>query len=60
MRVISEATLCAKITAVDFSDNAFGEKVGRGGCLLHGLTLVHFSAQFKRILWHRGAFRGCV
>jgi hypothetical protein len=24
-----------------------------------GLTLVHFSAQLKRILWHRGAFAGC-
>jgi hypothetical protein len=23
-----------------------------------GLTLVHFSAQLKRILWDRGAFRG--
>ena len=22
-----------------------------------GLTLVHFSAQLERILWHRGAFR---
>ena len=29
---------------------------GRG---LH-LTLVHFSAQLKRILWDRGAFRGCL
>jgi hypothetical protein len=25
-----------------------------------GLTLVHFSAQLKRILWDRGAFRGCL
>ena len=24
-----------------------------------GLTLVHFSAQLKRILWDRGALRGC-
>ena len=24
-----------------------------------GLTLVHFSAQLKRILWDRGACRGC-
>ena len=24
-----------------------------------GLTLVHFSAQLKRILWDRGASRGC-
>jgi hypothetical protein len=23
-----------------------------------GLTLVHFSAQLKRFLWDRGAFRG--
>jgi hypothetical protein len=25
-----------------------------------GLTLVHFSAQLKRILWDRGAFRVCL
>jgi len=25
-----------------------------------GLTLVHFSAQLKRILWDRGATRGCL
>ena len=25
-----------------------------------GLTLVHFSAQLERILWDRGAFRGCL
>jgi len=25
-----------------------------------GLTLVHFSAQLKRILWDRGAFRRCL
>ena len=25
-----------------------------------GLTLVHFSAQRKRILWDRGAIRGCL
>jgi len=25
-----------------------------------GLTLVHFSAQLKRILWNRGAFSGCL
>ena len=25
-----------------------------------GLTLVHFSAQLKRILWDRGAFRDCI
>jgi hypothetical protein len=25
-----------------------------------GLTLVHFSAQLKRILWDRGAFRDCL
>ena len=25
-----------------------------------GLTLVHFSAQLKRILWDRGALRGCL
>jgi len=25
-----------------------------------GLTLVNFSAQLKRILWDRGAFRGCL
>jgi len=25
-----------------------------------GLTFVHFSAQCKRFLWHRGAFRECV
>jgi hypothetical protein len=24
-----------------------------------GLTLVHFSAQLKPILWDRGAFRAC-
>ena len=24
-----------------------------------GLTLIHFSAQLKRILWNEGAFRGC-
>jgi len=24
-----------------------------------GLTLVHFLAQRKRILWDRGAIRGC-
>jgi hypothetical protein len=24
-----------------------------------GLTLVHFPAQLERILWDRGAFRGC-
>ena len=27
--------------------------------VVQGLTLVHFSAQLKRILWDRGAFRGC-
>ena len=26
MEIITEATLCAKITSVDLSDNAFGEK----------------------------------
>ena len=26
---------------------------------IQGLTLVHFSAQLKRILWDRGALRGC-
>ena len=26
MQIITEATLCAKITSVDVSDNAFGEK----------------------------------
>jgi len=25
-----------------------------------GLALVHFSAQLERILWDRGAFRGCL
>jgi hypothetical protein len=25
-----------------------------------GLTLVHFSAQLKRIAWDRCAFRGCL
>jgi hypothetical protein len=25
-----------------------------------GLTLVNFSAQLKRILWDRGACRGCL
>ena len=25
-----------------------------------GLALVHFSAEFQRILWDRGAFRGCL
>jgi hypothetical protein len=25
-----------------------------------GLTLVHFSAQLERILWDRGAIRGCL
>jgi hypothetical protein len=25
-----------------------------------GLTLVHFSAQRRRFLWDRGAFRGCL
>jgi hypothetical protein len=24
-----------------------------------GLTLVHFSAQLKRVLWDRGAVRDC-
>jgi len=24
------------------------------------LTLVHFSAQLKRIMWDRGAFRDCL
>jgi len=28
--------------------------------LRQGLTLVHFSAQLERILWDRGAFRGCL
>jgi hypothetical protein len=26
----------------------------------HGLTLVHFTAQLKRALWDRGAFRNCL
>jgi len=25
-----------------------------------GLTLLHFSGQLKRILWDRGAIRGCL
>ena len=25
-----------------------------------GLTLLHFSAHLKRILWDRGAIRGCL
>ena len=29
---------------------------GAGG---QGLTLIHLSAQLKRILWDRGAFRDC-
>ena len=29
-----------------------------GSASMQGLTLVHFSAQLKRILWDRGAIRG--
>jgi hypothetical protein len=25
-----------------------------------GLTLVHFSAQLKRIMWERGAMKACL
>ena len=32
------------------------ERAARG----QGITLVHFSAQLKRILWDRGACRGCL
>jgi len=32
--------------------------VESSGTMRQGLTLVHFSAQLKRILWDRGAFRG--
>ena len=28
--------------------------------LAAGVTLVHFSDQLKRILWDRGAIRGCL
>ena len=34
---------------------AMGETAGH-----QGLTLVHFSAQLKHILWDRGACRGCT
>ena len=27
---------------------------------MQGLTLVHFSAQLKRIMWDGGAFRDCL
>ena len=30
------------------------------GAHRQGLTLVHFSAQLKRIVWDRGAFGGCL
>ena len=33
---------------------------GSSSPLHQGLTLVRFSAQFKRFLWDRAAFRGCV
>ena len=29
-----------------------------GAAVCQGLTLVHFSAQHKRILWDRGVLRG--
>jgi hypothetical protein len=43
---------------------ARGAGAGAGGGQVpagrQGLTLVHFSAQLKRILWDKGAFRGCL
>jgi hypothetical protein len=37
------------------------EKFSRFGSApcIRGFTLIHFSAQLKRILWDRGAFKGC-
>jgi hypothetical protein len=35
------------------------QQVGAGAARRQGRTLVHCSAQLKRILWDRGAMRGC-
>ena len=47
---------------ISLRQQSFGESIGIFPLRKsrQGLTLVHFSAQLKRIMWDRGAFRGCV
>ena len=43
---------CKPLPHVELA-RAAGAVRGGGGAHLQGLTLVHFSAQLKRILWRR-------
>jgi hypothetical protein len=47
---------------ISLRQQSFGESIGIFPLRKsrQGLTLVHFSAQLKRIMWDRDAFRGCV
>jgi hypothetical protein len=60
-------TLCHELLVNDMASTGTlciwphqNHSLGRVQCAeRQGLTLVHFSAQLKRILWDRGAHKDC-